>query len=200
MASAAKSGIQTTADGNSVIPASKRADGSTRKEIKVRPGYRPPEDVETYKNRTAEAWKTRGSGGVPGADSATKATESESKSKNAKRREAARRKANAAAEEESDLSANLVKAAIDENDSRQHLPDRGPSAIDGDGLTGEDAEQQKKVRNALKKLKAVRDLKDKKSSGEKLSHDQLLKMSKESELVRDLERLGYHGPEINEKG
>src|SRR5271163_1937979 len=87
-----KSGIKTTSDGTSIIPSSKRADGSTRKEIRVRPGYKPPEDVETYKNRSAESWKNRGSGGVPGAEPAS-AGVVEVKSKNAKRREAARRKA-----------------------------------------------------------------------------------------------------------
>jgi hypothetical protein len=33
---------------------------SKRKEIRVRPGYKPPEDVELYKNRAAAAWKNRG--------------------------------------------------------------------------------------------------------------------------------------------
>lgn len=64
-----RSGILTTPDGDRHIPQSTRADGSLRKEIKIRPGYRPQEDVEVYKNRTAEAWKTKGSGGVPGAES-----------------------------------------------------------------------------------------------------------------------------------
>ena len=63
-----KAGITTSATGERHIPASTRADGSVRKEIRVRPGYRPPEDVEVYKNRTAEAWKNRGKGGVPGAE------------------------------------------------------------------------------------------------------------------------------------
>lgn len=62
-----KSGIATTEAGTRHIPSSTRADGSVRKEIRVRPGYRPPEDVEIYKNKTADAWKTRGKGGVPGA-------------------------------------------------------------------------------------------------------------------------------------
>jgi hypothetical protein len=36
--------------------------------VEVRPGYKPPEDVELYKNRAAAAWKNRGKGGVPGAE------------------------------------------------------------------------------------------------------------------------------------
>ena len=67
-ASTANSGIRQLSSGESVIPASTRADGTVRKEIRVKPGYKPPEDVEVYKNRTAEGWKNRGKGGVPGAD------------------------------------------------------------------------------------------------------------------------------------
>ena len=43
----------------------------------------------------------------------------------------------------------------------------------------------------MKKLKAVRELKSKKDSGEKLSLDQLMKLSKEGELLKDLKKLGY---------
>ncbi|KAI4142102.1 MAG: hypothetical protein LQ340_007438, partial [Diploschistes diacapsis] len=71
--SSSSSGIITTPTGTRHIPSSLRADGSTRREIRIRPGYRPPEDVELYKNRTAEAWKTRGQNsgsGVPGAEKA----------------------------------------------------------------------------------------------------------------------------------
>ena len=65
-----KAGITTDeSTGERYIPSSVRADGSKRKEIRVRPGYKPPEDVELYKNRAAAAWKNRAArGGVPGAE------------------------------------------------------------------------------------------------------------------------------------
>src|SRR5262245_29288190 len=95
-----KAGITTSSTGERVIAASTRADGSVRKEIRVRPGYRPPEDVEVYKNRTADAWRNRGSGGVPGvvpgAETSTKSDDKQGSSasnKNAKRREARKRAA-----------------------------------------------------------------------------------------------------------
>lgn len=118
------SGITTTPSGVRHIPSSTRADGSTRKEIRVRPGYRPPEDVEVYKNRTAEAWKTRGRTGgmVPGAEglkSNVKASGirqegqgggggSSAATKNSKRREA-RRKAKASVD---------IEGGGDENEDR----------------------------------------------------------------------------------
>ncbi|EXJ54118.1 hypothetical protein A1O7_09455 [Cladophialophora yegresii CBS 114405] len=192
--SSSKSGIQTSADGAAYIPSSRRADGTTRKEIRVRPGYRPPEDVETYKNRSAEAWKNRTAGtvGVPGAHT----DETPSKSKNAKRREAARRKAAEDAEaggdqEEEALTSALRAAEISNSDGRAkggHAPSATPDA-------DLDAEQQKKIRNQLKKLRAVQELKDKRAAGEKLSPDQIMKIGKEMELRRDLSKLGYDGPE-----
>ena len=116
MAAPSKAGIQTSSDGASFIPASQRSDGTTRKEIRVRPGYQPPEDVETYKNRSADSWKNRGSAGVPGADSVPKPAETDTKSKNAKRREAARRKAAAEDEQQADLSSALERSRITEED------------------------------------------------------------------------------------
>ncbi|ORY83729.1 hypothetical protein BCR37DRAFT_277385 [Protomyces lactucae-debilis] len=43
------SGITTDGDGSNVVPSSRRADGSARREIKIRPGYVPEEDRERYK-------------------------------------------------------------------------------------------------------------------------------------------------------
>jgi partner of Y14 and mago protein len=195
-----KSGIKTTSDGTSIIPSSKRADGSTRKEIRVRPGYKPPEDVETYKNRSAESWKNRGAAGVPGADPVASG-DAEHKSKNAKRREAARRKAqgNGAETAETQLTAAMESHSLN-SDERTKEDCRAPGKLTEDLQTvvDEGAEKQKKIRNLLKKLKAVRELKGKKANGEKLSPDQIMKMAKEPELARDLQKLGYDGPELKE--
>ena len=91
-------GITTdSTTGERYIPSSVRADGSKRKEIKVRPGYKPPEDVELYRHRAAAAWKNRGKGGVPGAeglssedDKSAQANSTTASNKSAKRREAKR--------------------------------------------------------------------------------------------------------------
>jgi partner of Y14 and mago len=194
MASKTNSGIRNFADGSSVIPSSRRADGSVRKEIKVRPGFKPSEDIATYKTPNAELWNNRGAGGVPGADAVTVPAD-DGKSKNAKRREAARKKAAAASADE-ELAAPLANVDLSRNDKlRENWQDPTKLATN-ESVVDEDAEIQKKVRNAIKKLKAVRDLKAKKLAGEKLSADQLVKLSKEDELVRDLQKLKYDGPEL----
>ena len=171
-----KAGIVET-NGERHIPSSLRPDGSKRKEIKIRPGYKPPEDVEVYKNRTADAWKSRGSAGVPGADGLKddKDEGSASSNKNAKRREA-RKKAKAAEEsgEKSKEGTNSEK-----KDEKPEEP------IDPE------AEKEKKARNLKKKLKQAKELKEKKEGGGALLPEQFAKVIKINELIRELDALGF---------
>jgi partner of Y14 and mago protein len=162
-----KAGITTSASGERHIPSSVRPDGTLRKEIKVRPGYRPPEDVELYKNRTAEGFRTRGKAGVPGAES-MKTEEDPSKlsaaaNKNAKRREA-RKKA--------------ATAASDGKDETETPKDP-------------EAEKEKEAKKLMKKLRQAKELKDKKEKGDKLLPEQFEKVIKINELIRQLETLGF---------
>ncbi|KAI3329454.1 putative RNA binding protein Pym [Xylariaceae sp. AK1471] len=159
------------------IPESMRPDGTTRKAIKVRPGYRPPEDVEIYKNRTAEGFRNRGKGGIPGAEglkTQEQETPSSASNKNAKRREA-RKKAKSA------------------NESQDAATDKAPSPSEETKAEEVDpeAEREKKARNIKKKLKQAKDLKNKKEGGESLLPEQIAKVIKINELVRELEALGF---------
>lgn len=166
-----KAGITTDKTGQRHIPASTRPDGSLRKEIRVRPGYRPPEDVEVYKNRTAEAWKNRGKGPIPGSESlTTEETNSAAANKNAKRREARKKAAASAAQDE-------TKPASKE--SVQEEP------------VDPEAEKAKEARKLTKKLRQARDLKDKKEQGDTLLPEQFEKVIKINELIRQLEKLGF---------
>lgn len=163
-----KSGI-VEADGERHIPSSTRADGSLRKEIKIRPGYKPPEDVEVYKNRTADAFRTRGTGGIPGAESLKDTSESSAASnKNAKRREA-RKKAKAA----------------DEGVEKVKVEEKVEEVIDPE------VEKEKKARNLKKKLKQAKELKEKKDEGGALLPEQFAKVIKINELIRELDALGF---------
>ncbi|TEA16415.1 Partner of Y14 and mago [Colletotrichum sidae] len=172
-------GIITDDAGERQIPESKRADGSTRKAIKIRPGYRPPEDVEVYKNRTAAAFRDRATKtGIPGADglkddksSEATASSSAASNKNAKRREA-RKKAKAGGEDETE---DAKKAA------------EPPKAEEVDP----EVEKEKKARGLKKKLKQAKDLKNKKEDGEALLPEQIAKVIKINELIRELDALGF---------
>lgn len=197
----AKSGIIITETGERRIPSSVRSDGSKRKEIKIRPGYKPPEDVEIYKNRTAEAWKTRGTGGIPGAASTEGIPASDNKpsnGKNAKRREARKR---AKASEE---GANEGDDTVDCQFSTSSAPKRSSKltvtesenwrastpALDPIGPDS-DAEKEKLARNLKKKLRQARELREKKDKGDSLLPEQFEKVIKINELIRQLDGLGF---------
>ncbi|KAF2152695.1 hypothetical protein K461DRAFT_226255 [Myriangium duriaei CBS 260.36] len=173
-AGVSRSGIAEGKDGQRHIPSSVRADGSVRKEIRIRDGYRPPEDVEVYKNRTAEAWKNRGKGGVPGAEAVGEEASSASSNKNAKRREA-RKKAAAAA------------TTSETTESPANPPQEAAPAEPIDP----EAEKAKEARKLSKKLRQARELKDKKDKGDSLLPEQFEKVIKINELIRQLDKLGF---------
>jgi partner of Y14 and mago protein len=189
-AAVSKAGIATSASGERHIPASRRADGSLRKEIRVRPGYRPPEDVEVYKNRTSEAWKNRGSTGIPGAaglkDEAAATQQSAAGNKNAKRREARKKAAAAASATEDQAVENATKAAnAAEANQGTEAPTPAPDPVDPE------VQREKEAKKLLKKLRQARDLKDKKEKGAALLPEQFEKVIKINELIRQLEGLGF---------
>ncbi|KAJ4346369.1 uncharacterized protein N0V89_010298 [Didymosphaeria variabile] len=175
-----KAGITTSETGERHIPSSTRADGSVRKEIRVRPGYRPPEDVEIYKNRTAEGFRNRGKGGVPGAEESKDESEpgkgSPAANKNAKRREARRKAATAAA---------------DANDTAEQLPTESKAPVEPTPPADPEAEKEKEAKKLMKKLRQAKELKDKKEKGDVLLPEQFEKVIKINELIRQLENLGF---------
>ncbi|KAK1246885.1 hypothetical protein MKX08_000687 [Trichoderma sp. CBMAI-0020] len=173
------SGITTDeASGERHIPESVRADGSTRKAIKIRPGYQPPEDVQVYKNRTAEAFRERGKRvGIPGAaglQDEKPEQSSAASNKNAKRREA-RKKAKVDGDAKADTTAATTKDAAEAK-----TEDVDP-----------EVEREKKARSIKKKLKQAKELKQKKDGGEGLLPEQIAKVIKINELIRELDALGF---------
>ncbi|KAI9840732.1 MAG: hypothetical protein M1837_001355 [Sclerophora amabilis] len=214
-----KSGILTDQSGERLIPASVRADGSTRKQIKIRPGYKPPEDVEVYKNRTAEAWKTRGMGGVPGAVGADFDNAGDSKAsasnKNAKRRDA-RKKAKAKEDDEKkdgDVEAGPTSSTSDgaggpvpagdvtkqekvlstlgSNNTAAAGPAQASKSGDDAETIDPEMEKDKQAKRLQKRLRQAKDLMDKKEKGENLLPEQFEKVIKIQELTRQLNTLGF---------
>jgi partner of Y14 and mago protein len=174
-----KAGIIEDDTGERHIPSSVRPDGTKRKEIKIRPGYKPPEDVEVYKNRTADAWKNRGSGGVPGAEGLKSDSKDDagSSNKNAKRREA-RKKAKAADP--------VIGNGADKKDWREKGKETEKVEVEDP-----EVEKEKKARNLRKKLKQAKELKEKKEEGGALLPEQFAKVIKINELIRELDALGF---------
>ncbi|TKA83257.1 hypothetical protein B0A55_00789 [Friedmanniomyces simplex] len=185
-ATTTKSGIHKLPNGSTIIPASTRPDGTTRKEIRVKPGYKPPEDVEVYKNKTAEGWKKRGKAGVPGVEVEEEKLppHKAAAAKNARRREARRRAAGEekGGEVEGDEGAGGAKngfAGIGQSDSATQAE------------AEPEAEAAKEARKLAKKLRQARELKEKKEKGDALLPEQFAKVIKIQELIRQLDGLGF---------
>jgi len=172
-----KAGIIESTSGERHIPSSVRPDGSKRREIKIKPGYKPPEDVEVYQNRTAAAFKHRGSGPIPGAEGLKDDKEegSAASNKNAKRREA-RKKA---------------KAAEESGEGKADTKESGKEPAKAEEVVDPEVEKEKKARNLKKKLKQAKDLKEKKEGGAALLPEQFAKVIKINELIRELDALGF---------
>ena len=182
-----KAGIVEDDTGNRHIPATTRADGSKRKEIKIRPGYKPPEDVEVYKNRAADGFRNGGRGPPPGAEglkddtpNPTNPANAAAAAKNAKRREARKKAAEAAATEGKGVEGSWRRGA---QEVKKEEPKEEP--------VDPEVERQKKARNLKKKLKQAKELREKKEGGGALLPDQFAKVIKINELIRELDALGF---------
>ncbi|KAJ4424827.1 hypothetical protein N0V82_000546 [Gnomoniopsis sp. IMI 355080] len=180
------SGIITDDSGERHIPESTRPDGSVRKAIKIRPGYKPPEDAVLYKNRTAESFRNRYKGGVIGAEASAPpdlpSASSAAANKNAKRREA-RKKAKEVGgdgeKKDADPASKLATAASEDGGKKAEI------------VVDPEVERKKKARNLTKKLKQAKELQDKKEGGQSLLPEQIAKVIKINELVRELAALGF---------
>ena len=199
-----RSGAITTPTGDLHIPSSTRADGSLRKEIRIRPGYRPPEDIEVYKNRTAEAWKTRGNGGIPGAEGlkSSEVTGSTTPAgKNAKRREARKKAKTVNGEGDGEGEAEVLNGEVEKKQSWMDFSKKeaetnshragGPPGNEAEAELDPEVEKEKQARNLKKKLRQARELREKKDKGQNLLPEQFEKVIKIQELIRQLDTLGF---------
>ncbi|KAL1977218.1 hypothetical protein VTN31DRAFT_77 [Thermomyces dupontii] len=196
------------ATGRGHVPASMRADGSMRKEIRIRPGYRPPEDIERYRHPKAAALRNRQQ--VPGAEE-VKSETSRNNSKNEKRQESQRGKTpgktnHDQAPAKTDVTATeggkKKKNKQQQQQKDSDAPTKPSDAVAGDRNvdtktqaetkpTDPDTEREKKARNLRKKLRQARELRDKRDQGASLLPEQLAKVVRIEELTRDLEALGF---------
>jgi len=167
--STTKSGIVTdAASGQRHIPASTRADGSTRQPIKIRPGYRPPEDVEVYKTQSSNTGAL-GKSAIPGSEDAPSEAQLlmsvPSKSRSASDAEVVR--ANSGQSGECELLSSHTESTCTEGTNSQ----------------------TKKVRSLQKKLKQARELERRRDEGEILLPEQALKVLKITDLLSELQSL-----------
>ncbi|KAJ3081586.1 hypothetical protein HK102_002247 [Quaeritorhiza haematococci] len=186
--------IATTPMGDErIIPASRRPDGSVRKERKVRPGYVPQEDVATYKNQKAETFKAP-EGYVPGIGVVNKPSspsrqqqlvyeEDLAKSKTAKKNEKRKMKKileRMSAPIEPEVTQSSSNATS--TSSQTSKPTSAPTSSSPDDI-------EKKIKNLRKKLRQIDDIQKKADSGETLLPEQKEKLEKKGSVEAEIAEL-----------
>ncbi|KAJ3150114.1 hypothetical protein HDU86_006738 [Geranomyces michiganensis] len=183
------SGIVEYKPGDRVIPASRRPDGTVRKERKVRPGFVPQEDAARYSNAKIEATKVP-AGYVPGLQqstsiagggsggaihqSAVDPAVSKAAKKNAKRK---------AKKVEEGLG---IGARVTATDSSTSKPAASiPAAAPSTSIPSAAADAEKKLKALRKKLRQITDIETKES----LNDDQRQKIASKPQLEAEVAEL-----------
>ena len=168
-----------------VIPASRRPDGTWRKERKVKAGYVPPDEVEKYESK-GKRFQANQAAYTPGLPTQPQVA-NKSMSKNAKKNERRKQKRKEKAEEE---SAEPPVSTVTMEMEKVDLNKKGDSKPSGGGNSEEkNAEIQKKIKGLRKKLKQCDQLKERQEKGETLEKEQLEKLSKREQFQDELEDL-----------
>ena len=186
------SGIQLaiTSEGSArIIPATYRADGSMRAERRVKPGYVPPEDIETFKTRRQQNL---------GSNSAPPGSPQWLKERQNKKEQTEKRDNQKINREKAIDKKEIEKQA--HNDKRQNEHElKIEHSISGGIDTNEDGKvalekteldsNTRKMRALKKRIRQTQELQTKHQSGIKLDPDQLVKLRKLDQLCEELARL-----------
>ncbi|KAJ3113035.1 hypothetical protein HDU96_003845 [Phlyctochytrium bullatum] len=183
MSSKTSAGIVEASDGTRIIPQSRRADGTVRKERKVRPGYVPAEDVERYSNSRMEAAKLppgyvvgMGVVGSTGSnDGAATAGMSKSAKKNAKRRAAKQQQQENGGADNDEAEPESAEGAA--------APASAPAV---EAQSESPAEVEKKLKALKKKLRQIQEIEAKDAST--LVAEQKEKLAKKGEIEASIKQ------------
>lgn len=174
--------------GQTVIPGSRRPDGTYRKDVRVKAGYVPQDEQPTYQSR-GTIFK-QGVPRVPGMDdSEVKSLKASAKTKAAKKNE--KRKQKKTSEGAPDGTTSGRKSGEDVAQQFQTLE------LAGDQKEGEAAENEasssspleRKAKTLRKKIKQAEVLTDRRQAGEKLTEQEAEKVQKAATWKSELEEL-----------
>ena len=183
-------------DGNEYIQGSRRPDGTFRKPIRVKPGYVPPDEVNSYKSvgtRRKEATQRRGPPGLaPGLAEAANANANA----NAKKKKRRKKKSKAAQDGNGNGNSNASSNAnADVNAATSAMAGLAVGDASNGGAAAEKKplDKDKQLRKLRKKLRQIDALQAKIDGGEvaadSLSPEQTAKLAERANLEAEIKAL-----------
>eukprot|EP01097_Dermamoeba_algensis_P002663 TRINITY_DN2053_c0_g1_i1.p1 TRINITY_DN2053_c0_g1~~TRINITY_DN2053_c0_g1_i1.p1 ORF type:complete len:225 (-),score=86.11 TRINITY_DN2053_c0_g1_i1:41-715(-) len=194
-------------DGERFVPASRRPDGTWRKEIKVRSGYVPQDEVPVYMSKAKKIEARRAFVGTVGLDPVEPA-KTGGKKKNKKKKKAASQGGGEGEGEEEEEQAETGEAQA-ESSTPKAAPKAAPKKAAPKGTatapkkaaaevkpaaeSSLSAETRAKIKVMKKKLKQIEELEEKvKKENFQLNQDQLEKVNRKAQIIQELESFGIN--------